>query len=86
MGFEHPHDGALKGIELARPLDRGALAEVIFLDPLGDGAWIESQLPCNLSGFEALLLIAVLDPGEELKIDHERSPAMRLKICPRDMG
>jgi hypothetical protein len=86
MGLEHPDNGGLKGIALAWALNQAAFAEVVFLDLLCDGARIEGKRSSNLSGLEALLLKAVSDLGEELKVDHERTPAIFLKTCPMGMG
>ena len=86
MRFEHPRDGSLERVELARSPGGFPLAESLLGEPFCDGAGIESEFPGDLSGGEALLLMIVFDLGEEFEIDHRASSAIFFRIRAMETG
>ena len=86
MAFEHRHDLAFEGIELAGPLAGAPLLVAGALDPLLGGLEVQVQFGGDLRGAQLLLIGQPPDFAECFVTDHGEAPApsTRRRMSPAD--
>ena len=85
MAFEHGHDLALKGIELARTFGAFPWNETRLRDPLFNGFRVQFKFLSNLGSLESLLLMERMNLAKEGIADHWPPPCMmRLRMSAAD--
>ena len=72
MGVQQPRDAWLEGIKHAAARPAAPRLEARTGDPRGDRLWVKAQRPGGLRDRQALAIMAVVDLGERLVIDHDR--------------
>ena len=70
VGVQQPHDARLEGIKDTAPRPAAPRLEARPRHPRGDRLWIKAQRPGGLRDGQALAIMAVMDLGKRLVIDH----------------
>src|SRR5438552_9228360 len=86
MAFEHRHDLAFEGIELAGPLAGAPLLVAGALDPFLGGLEVQVQFGGDLRGAQMLLICQPPDFAECFVTDHWEAPgpSTRRRMSPAD--